>query len=57
MKVLDILEEMHVIMEDNKHTDYVRGLAWHKDDLFSCAWDDNVFKRTIPHKDNRYESI
>lgn len=40
-------------MEDNEHTDYVRGLAWCKDDLFSCALDDNVIKRIVPSSDDR----
>ncbi|XP_014479983.1 PREDICTED: methylosome protein 50-like [Dinoponera quadriceps] len=52
VRVLDISKEMRVVMEDNKHTDYVRGLAWCEGDLFSCAWDDNVIKRTIPLSDS-----
>ncbi|XP_032685446.1 methylosome protein 50-like [Odontomachus brunneus] len=53
VKVLHVSKDVQVIMEDNEHTDFVRGLAWYKDDLFSCALDDNVIKRTVSFNDNK----
>ncbi|EFN88372.1 Methylosome protein 50 [Harpegnathos saltator] len=53
VKVLDVTDDMNLIIEDNQHTDYVRGLAWYKDNLFSCGWDDNVIKRVVPLSSDR----
>lgn len=44
---------MQVIFEDNVHSDFVQGFAWHKDELFSCSWDGNVMKHTILPNDGQ----
>ncbi|KZC12058.1 PREDICTED: methylosome protein 50-like [Dufourea novaeangliae] len=36
------------IYKNESHTDFIRGLAWYKDQLFSCSWDNTVGKHTIP---------
>jgi len=33
---------------DSRHTDYVRGLAWRSDKLYTCGWDHQVFCHDIP---------
>lgn len=53
VKVFDTYREMLPVFEDNSHSDFVRGLAWYKDDLFSCSWDGNVIKHVVfSSKDN-----
>lgn len=47
VKIFDTYRELLQIYEDNSHYDFVRGLAWYKDDLYSCAWDANVIKHTV----------
>ncbi|XP_012218216.1 methylosome protein WDR77 [Linepithema humile] len=47
VKVFDSYKEMLPIFEDSSHSDFVRGLAWHKDGLFSCSWDGTVIKHVI----------
>lgn len=47
VKVFDAYREMLPIFEDNSHDDFVRGLAWYKDDLYSCSWDGNVIKHVV----------
>ncbi|KYQ50976.1 Methylosome protein 50 [Trachymyrmex zeteki] len=47
VKVLDTQKELMKIYEDNNHHDFVRGLAWCKDDLYSCSWDANVLKHIV----------
>lgn len=45
-------EEPTVIYKDDRHSDFVRGLAWNsKNDLISCAWDKKVFKHIISKMD------
>ncbi|XP_015178911.1 PREDICTED: methylosome protein 50-like isoform X3 [Polistes dominula] len=46
-KVIDTNKDCNVIYENITHTDFVRGLAWYKDELLSCSWDDQVLKHTI----------
>ncbi|KAL6255216.1 hypothetical protein P5V15_013554 [Pogonomyrmex californicus] len=46
VKVLDTHRELLQIYEDNSHNDFVRGLTWCKDDLYSCSWDANVIKHS-----------
>ncbi|XP_078040859.1 methylosome protein WDR77 [Augochlora pura] len=47
VQVLDINSNLSSIYENERHTDFVRGLAWYKDELFSCSWDNTVNKHTI----------
>jgi len=47
VKMFDSYREMLQIYENNSHCDFVRGLAWCKDDLFSCSWDGNVIKHIV----------
>lgn len=47
VKVFDTYREMLPIFEDNSHDDFVQGLAWYKDDLFSCSWDGSVIKHVV----------
>lgn len=39
---------VEIYKDDNSHSDFVRGLAWHNDVLYSCAWDGDVNKHTVP---------
>jgi len=47
VNVFDSNKELLEIFKDNSHNDFVRGLAWYKNDLFSCAWDGTVNKHII----------
>lgn len=47
VKIFDSYREMMQMYEDNSHCDFVRGLAWYKDNLYSCSWDANVIKHTV----------
>lgn len=47
VKVFDACREMLQLYEDNSHSDFVRGLAWYEDDVYSCSWDANVFKHVV----------
>ncbi|XP_076646990.1 methylosome protein WDR77 isoform X2 [Halictus rubicundus] len=47
VRVLDINRNFSLIYENERHTDFVRGLAWYKDELVSCSWDNSVNKHTI----------
>ncbi|KAL0126235.1 hypothetical protein PUN28_004986 [Cardiocondyla obscurior] len=44
IKIFDTNKEMLELYIFNDHSDFVRGLAWCKDDLYSCAWDGKVIK-------------
>ncbi|KAL6429327.1 hypothetical protein ACFW04_008199 [Cataglyphis niger] len=52
VKVFDTYREMLPIFEDNSHSDFVQGLAWFKDDLFSCSWDGSVIKHVVFSSDD-----
>ncbi|EFN72018.1 Methylosome protein 50 [Camponotus floridanus] len=52
VKVFDTYREMLPIFENNSHSDFVQGLAWYKDDLFSCSWDGSVIKHVVCSSDN-----
>ncbi|KAK2581316.1 hypothetical protein KPH14_008091 [Odynerus spinipes] len=47
IKILETNKNYNAIYEDDRHTDFVRGLAWYNDELLSCSWDDMVLKHTI----------
>jgi WD40 repeat protein len=47
VKVFDISNHCTNVYVDNVHTDFVRGLAWHKSDLISCSWDNTVVRHSI----------
>ncbi|XP_031826177.1 methylosome protein WDR77 [Nomia melanderi] len=50
--VLDINNNFSSIYKNERHSDFVRGLAWYKDQLFSCSWDNTVSKHIIQsHKE------
>ncbi|XP_015585891.1 methylosome protein 50 isoform X2 [Cephus cinctus] len=48
VKVFNTSNEISLIYEDNTHKDFVRGLAWIKDELISCSWDDTIQRHAIP---------
>lgn len=50
VKIIDINSECSVIYKNDSHTDFIRGLAWHKDMLYTCSWDNTVIK----HKTEDY---
>ncbi|EZA50092.1 hypothetical protein DMN91_006316 [Ooceraea biroi] len=52
VNVFDSYRELLEIYKDDGHSDFVRGLAWHKDDLFSCSWDGTVNKHVISSDDD-----
>lgn len=47
VRVVDINKKFSSIYEDGSHRDFVRGLAWYKNELISCSWDNAVNKHTI----------
>ena len=47
VKVLDTNSQLSSIYKDESHSDFVRGLTWFKDALYSCSWDNTVLKHTI----------
>ncbi|XP_014210089.1 methylosome protein 50-like [Copidosoma floridanum] len=48
VKVLNVKEDnVEVIFENNAHSDFVRGLAWHQNDLITCSWDNTVLRHSI----------
>ncbi|XP_054013340.1 methylosome protein 50-like isoform X1 [Hylaeus anthracinus] len=47
VQVLDIKNNFSSVYKNEDHTDFVRGLSWYKDKLFSCSWDSTVLKHTI----------
>lgn len=48
VKIIDCEQDHAVIMEDNLHVDFVRSLAWNRNELLSCSWDNTVQKRSLP---------
>lgn len=54
VEVLDINRDFSSVYKNARHTDFVRGLAWYKDDLLSCSWDNTVLKHTIHSCDRSY---
>ncbi|XP_020292904.1 methylosome protein 50-like isoform X2 [Pseudomyrmex gracilis] len=45
VKVFD--NELQIKLNDEQHSDFVTGLAWCKNYLYSCAWDGNLLKHEI----------
>lgn len=43
--------------EDDRHDDFVRGLAWHprSESLFSCGWDKQVLAHKFALSPNKME--
>jgi WD40 repeat protein len=48
VKVVEVRDTAVVeVYQDRRHKDYVRGLAWSGDNLWSAGWDTQVFSHTI----------
>lgn len=47
VKVFDTSKTINNIFENNVHTDFVRGLAWHKNELLTCSWDNTIHRHSI----------
>jgi WD40 repeat protein len=43
--------------EDDRHDDFVRGLAWHprSENLYSCGWDKQVLEHKLALSPNKME--
>ncbi|XP_012287432.1 methylosome protein 50 [Orussus abietinus] len=44
VKICDTSKELAIVYKDDRHADFVRGLAWHNKDLITCSWDDTVLR-------------
>lgn len=44
VRVVDINKNLSLVYENNSHTDFVRGISWHNDNLYTCSWDNSVQK-------------
>ena len=53
VEVLDINKEFSSVYKNEGHADFVRGLAWYKDELISCSWDNTVVKHAIHSCDDQ----
>ncbi|XP_076619515.1 methylosome protein WDR77 [Colletes latitarsis] len=53
VQVLDINNNFSSIYKNEDHTDFVRGLSWYKDQLFSCSWDSTVLRHDIYSRHNK----
>ncbi|KOC67425.1 Methylosome protein 50 [Habropoda laboriosa] len=51
VEVLDINSQFSPIYKDNRHTDFVRGLTWFNNYLYSCSWDNTALKHTMDFED------
>ncbi|KAH0550604.1 methylosome protein 50-like [Cotesia glomerata] len=51
VKVLDPTQHLSLIYQDFRHKDFVRGLAWRKDELLTCSWDDTILNHEISSPD------
>lgn len=40
-------DDMNLIYTDNRHEDFVRGLAWKENVLISCGWDKQVLLHNV----------
>lgn len=47
VKVINANKDLSLIYENDNHTDFVRGLTWFKDELYSCSWDNSVVKHIV----------
>ncbi|XP_057342023.1 methylosome protein 50-like [Microplitis mediator] len=47
VKVLDPTKHLSLVYQDDRHKDFVRGLAWLQDELLTCSWDDTILKHTV----------
>ncbi|XP_043261819.1 methylosome protein 50-like [Colletes gigas] len=45
--VLDVNNNFSSLYKNEDHTDFVRGLSWYKDQLFSCSWDSTVLRHDV----------
>ncbi|XP_063979314.1 methylosome protein WDR77-like [Diachasmimorpha longicaudata] len=50
VKVLDTSQHLSLLLENNSHTDFVRGLAWTKDELLTCGWDSTIQRHSLTLK-------
>ncbi|KAK0090999.1 hypothetical protein PV326_003889 [Microctonus aethiopoides] len=48
VKILDPMKELIELYKDTQHKDFVRDVAWQKDELLTCSWDDTVLKHNFP---------
>jgi len=42
LKVVEVRSSVVEVYKDARHTDFVRGLAWKEDTLWSAGWDGKV---------------
>lgn len=49
VEVVDINSEFFTTYKNEDHTDFVRGLAWCGDMLYTCSWDNTVIKHKIDY--------
>nr|ACO11266.1 Methylosome protein 50 [Caligus rogercresseyi] len=54
VRIFDVEEGFKVLYTDERHEDFVRGLAWHpkEGDLWTCGWDRLVLSHPLPIKNN-----
>lgn len=47
VKMFDIDRNLVTIYEDDRHQDFVRGLAWHQNKLLTCSWDNSILNHSL----------
>ncbi|XP_043463499.1 methylosome protein 50-like [Leptopilina heterotoma] len=47
VKMFDIDRSLATIYEDDRHQDFVRGLAWYQNKLLTCSWDNNILNHSL----------
>ncbi|XP_076764218.1 methylosome protein WDR77 [Xylocopa sonorina] len=47
VKVFDINNHLAPVYHDERHCDFVRGLTWFNNNLYSCSWDSRVLKHAV----------
>lgn len=50
VSVLKMSIELDVVYQNNDHDDFVRGLSWIKNELFTCGWDDKITRHVVSDK-------
>ncbi|XP_014230482.1 methylosome protein 50-like [Trichogramma pretiosum] len=57
IKVFDVDNSLEILYENESHDDFVRDLAWHKNDLLTCSWDFTVLRHTPYTANSQAESF
>lgn len=47
VKIFDTDKSLATIYEDDRHRDFVRGLAWQQNKLLTCSWDNTVLHHSL----------